>query len=143
MLEMGILRSRKFRQQPGLRRVKVSTQRTKQEPCNLGCGLASPAADQLIPIPTPPDFLRSAAGDGGGPVLRAPRDCKGRGRAGFAGKAELWIPILMATGYKHRLVGGVEEDPASPMGQAEECQQLRDSPAIQWCWTQLNRAWLS
>lgn len=39
--------------------------------------------------------------------------------------------ILMATGYKHRLVGGLEKDPASPFlisraltlptGQAEEC----------------------
>lgn len=80
----------------------------------------------------PPGFLRSAAGDGGGPVLKAPRDCKGRGpRQAMLGRLSPGSQILMATGYKHRLVGGLEKDPASPFlisraltlptGQAEEC----------------------
>lgn len=115
MLEMNTSRSRKIKQQPGLRRVKVSTHRIRQEPCNLGSGLASPAIDQLVPIPTPPGFLRSAAGDGGCPVLKASRECEGRGpRQALLGRLSPASRILMATGYKHRLVGGLKKDPASP-----------------------------
>lgn len=45
-----------------------------QESFSPGSGLACPAADQPIPIPTPCGFLRSASGGGGSPVLVAPRD---------------------------------------------------------------------
>lgn len=137
MLEMGILMCRKVKRQPGLRRVKVSMPR-EQGTLQPRLWPTQPSCRPACPHSHAPGFLRSAAGDGGGPVSEPLGTVKAGGPRRLAGKAELWSPNPHGNWIQTQAGGRCGKGPCqwAKLKSATNWEKTPDLtiPYKPWCW---------